>query len=102
VAKAAEQQIDMLRHLGRSLSLALGGSRSLAGSLRSPLASFGSAAHHDDEHDEEHGPATTPTVFDKVRFNIMMSMSPQKLHRNNIFSSFKLMLTSPHIIRLLS
>ena len=55
----------------------------------SPLASFGSTAHHDDEHDEEHGPATTPTVFDKVRFNILMSTSPQMTHWNNIFFSIQ-------------
>ena len=40
--------------------------------FRSTVALFGSAAHHDDEHDEEHGPATTPTVFDKtIELNVV-------------------------------
>lgn len=61
----------MLRQLGRSLSSALGGRGSLS-AIRSPLATFGSATHHDDEHDEEHGPATTPTVFDKtIELNVV-------------------------------
>ncbi|EFJ48290.1 NADH:ubiquinone oxidoreductase 22 kDa subunit [Volvox carteri f. nagariensis] len=31
-----------------------------------PRRFFGASAHHDDEHEEEHGPAQTPTVFDKL------------------------------------
>ena len=64
--------LEMLRQLGRTLSSAIGG-RSLAASasFRSPLSFFGSASH-DDEHDEEHGPATTPTVFDKtIELNVV-------------------------------
>ncbi|KAG2436494.1 hypothetical protein HXX76_006793 [Chlamydomonas incerta] len=50
-----------LRALGRQLR-----SLNLLPAVQ-PARFFGAGAHHDDEHEEEeHGPAQTPTVFDKL------------------------------------
>ncbi len=49
-----------LRALGRQLR-----SLNLAPAVQQTTRYFGSASHHDEE-EHEHGPATTPTVFDKL------------------------------------
>lgn len=59
-----------LRQLGRTFRSLVAAPLQQQATFASQQAfrSFGAAAHHDDHHEdeEEHGPAVTPTVFDKI------------------------------------